>query len=62
MEAKTFKNLTEFTIVITETLVKNIKVSASTKEAALQKVKLMYGTEKITLTPDDFCDVTFEYY
>lgn len=46
----------KFKINIKEILQVTVEIEASTKEAALAKVKEMYEDEKIVLTADDHTD------
>lgn len=49
----------KYLVEITETLQKQIAVSASSREEAEQKVKERYRNEDIVLTEDDYIDTDF---
>lgn len=51
----------EFTIVIEEVLVKEVKVKAKNDYEAMQMVKSMYYSEEIVLSSDDFATTDFFY-
>lgn len=49
----------KYLVEITETLQKQITVSANSREEAEQKVKERYRNEDIVLTEDDYIDTDF---
>ena len=49
-----------FVIEITETLQKRVRVSAETREEALEKVREKYRDEEIVLYPEDWVDTSYE--
>lgn len=51
---------TKMKVRIQETLAKIIEIPAETEEEALSKVRQLYKTSEIVLTPDDFCCVEFD--
>lgn len=53
-------NANLYEVIITENLVKSVKVNAASKNEAIKKVEDLYDSEKIVLDYDDFSDVEFK--